>query len=198
MKIFKRPSRGFTLIELLVTLTIAATLAAVAVPSVQSFLRNNELTAASSTLLTAINTARMEAIKSGQSTMLEPVDSAGSWSQGWIVFVDKNRNQTYTSGTDTLITQHPAVSSYFTVVGNNTATGTTPYILFDASGYAKTKANAFGGLTLNVQRNDVSGAEQLAQTRRVIIANTGRARVCKPQSDTDANCKASDTASDTQ
>ncbi|CAM8662028.1 FimT Tfp pilus assembly protein FimT [Comamonadaceae bacterium] len=184
---------GFTLIELMVTLTIAATLAAVAVPTVQSFLRNNELSAASSALLTAINTARMEAMKTGQSTMLVPVDNGASWSEGWIVFVDKNRNQTYSSGTDTVIAQYGAVASYFSVAGNGTATGTVPYILFDASGYAKTKANAFGGLTLNIQRNDVSGAEQLQQTRRIIIANTGRARVCKPQTATDDNCKASDT-----
>jgi type IV fimbrial biogenesis protein FimT len=183
---------GFTLIELMVTLTIAATLAAVAVPTVQSFLRNNELSAASAELLTAINSARVEAMKTGQSTMVVPVDNGASWSEGWVVFVDKNRNQTYSSGTDTVLAQHGAMASYFSVAGNGTATGTVPYILFDASGYAKTKANAFGGLTLNIQRNDVSGAEQLQQTRRIIIANTGRARVCKPQTATDDNCKASD------
>lgn len=184
---------GFTLIELMVTLTIAATLAAVAVPTVQSFLRSNELSAASSELLTAINTARVEAMKTGQSTMVVPVDNGASWSEGWVVFVDKNRNQTYSSGTDTVLAQHGAMASYFSVAGNGTATGTVPYILFNASGYAKTKANAFGGLTLNIQRNDVSGAEQLQQTRRIIIANTGRARICKPLTDTDDNCLATAT-----
>ena len=184
---------GFTLIELMVTLTIAATLAAVAVPTVQSFLRSNELSAASSELLTAINTARVEAMKTGQSTMVVPVDNGASWSEGWVVFVDKNRNQTYSSGTDTVLAQHGAMASYFSVAGNGTATGTVPYILFNASGYAKTKADAFGGLTLNIQRNDVSGAEQLQQTRRIIIANTGRARICKPLTDTDDNCLATAT-----
>ena len=193
MKTGHSGGRGFTLIELLVTITIAATLAAVAVPSVQSFLRNNELSAASTALLTAINTARMEAMKSGQSAMLVPVDNGAAWSEGWVVFVDKNRDQTYSSGTDPIIAQHRAVASYFSIAANGTATGTAPYILFDASGYAKTKANAFGGLALNIQRNDVSGTAQLEQTRRIIIANTGRARICKPLTDTDDNCLATAT-----
>jgi type IV fimbrial biogenesis protein FimT len=190
--------RGFTLIELLVTITIAATLAAVAVPSVQSFLRNNELSAASTALLTAINTARSEAMKSGRSAMVVPVNNGSDWSQGWVVFVDNNRDQSFTSASDTIVAQQRPLTSYFSVGGNGTATGTTPYILFDGSGYAKDKSNAFGGLTLNIQRNDLTGADSLDQTRRIIIANTGRARVCKPQIATDENCKASDTASGTQ
>lgn len=186
-------SGGFTLIELLVTLSIAVTLAAVAIPSVRAFVRNNELSAASSALLNAINTARSEAMKSGRSAMVVPANDSGAWASGWIVFIDDDRDQEYKSGSDTVVTQHGAMASYFSVGGNGTATGTTPYILFNASGYAKTKADAFGALTLNIQRNDVSGTELLGQTRRIIIANTGRARVCKPVTATDANCKASDT-----
>lgn len=181
---------GFTLIELLITLTIAAVLAAVAVPSVQAFLRNNELSATSSALLTSINTARIEAMKSGRNTMLVPVDNGTDWSRGWVVFVDDDRTQIYNSSTDTIIAQQGAVRSYFTVSGTGTAAETAPYVLFNPSGYAITKANAFGGLALNVVRNDLSGGDLLQQTRRVIIANTGRARTCQPASDTDANCLA--------
>jgi type IV fimbrial biogenesis protein FimT len=193
MKIAPFVTRGFTLIELLMTLVVAATLAMVAVPTVQTFLRNNELTAASTALLTAINTARSEAMKSGRNAMVVPVDNGTDWSQGWVVFVDNNRSQNYTSGTDTLIAQQGPVASYFTVSGNGTATGTSPYILFDPSGYAKQKNNAFGGLTLNVVRNDLAGADLLEQTRRIIIAQTGRARSCKPVSSTDADCSSTAT-----
>ena len=188
MKTGRLSARGFTLIELLVTLTIAATLAAVAVPSVQSFLRNNELSAASTALLTSINTARSEAMKSGRSAMVVPANNGSDWAQGWVVFVDNNRDQSYTSASDTIVAQQRPLASYFSVGGNGTATGTTPYILFDASGYAKDKNNAFGGLTLSIQRNDLTGTNSLEQTRRLIIAPTGRARVCKPASDTDTNC----------
>lgn len=193
MKIAPLATRGFTLIELMITLVVAATLAMVAIPTVQTFLRNNELTAASTALLTAINTARGEAMKSGRNAMVVPVDNGTDWSQGWVVFVDNNRSQNYTSGTDTLIAQQGPIASYFTVSGNGTAADATPYILFDPSGYAKQKNNAFGGLTLNVERNDLSGADLLNQTRRIIIAQTGRARSCKPASSTDANCLSSAT-----
>lgn len=186
-------SGGFTLIELMVTLSIAVTLAAVAIPSVRAFIRNNELSAASSALLNAINNARSEAMKSGRSAMVVPANDSDAWASGWIVFIDDDRDQQYNSGSDTVVAQHGAMASYFSVGGNGTATGTAPYILFNASGYAKTKADAFGALTLSIQRNDVSGTELLGQTRRIIIANTGRARVCKPVTATDANCKASDT-----
>ena len=189
MKIGHLSARGFTLIELMITLTIAAALAAVAVPSVQSFLRNNELSAASTALLTGINTARSEAMKSGRSAMVVPVNNGSDWSQGWVVFVDNNRDQRYTSATDTIVAQQRPLTSYFSVGGNGTATGTTPYILFDPSGYVRDKSNNWTALTLNVQRNDLAGASQLEQTRRIMIVRTGRARVCKPVSDSDPNCE---------
>ena len=189
MKFCRLNARGFTLIELMVTLTIAAALAAVAVPSVQSFLRNNELSAASTALLTGINTARSEAMKSGRNTMVVPVNNGSDWSQGWVVFVDNNRDQSYTSASDTVVSQQRPLTSYFSVGGNGTATGTTPYILFDPSGYVKDKSNNWRALTLNVQRNDFTGADQLEQTRRIMIARTGRARICKPVSDPDPNCE---------
>jgi type IV fimbrial biogenesis protein FimT len=182
---------GFTLIELLITLAVAGVLMAVAVPSVQTFLRNNELSAASTNLLTAINTARSEAMKNGRSAMVVPVDNGADWAAGWVVFVDTNRTQNYSGDSDLTIMRNGALASYFSVSGNGTATGTTPYILFDASGYTRDKSNATAEVTINIERNDLSGASKLEQTRRIIIARTGRARMCKPASASDINCLAS-------
>lgn len=56
-------SRGFTLIELMITLTVAVILIAIAIPSFNYLTVSSKLTTVSNGLVTALNTARMEAIK---------------------------------------------------------------------------------------------------------------------------------------
>lgn len=59
----RRRSRGFTLIELMITLTVAVILIAIAIPSFNYLTVSSKLTTVSNGLVTALNTARMEAIK---------------------------------------------------------------------------------------------------------------------------------------
>lgn len=183
-------SKGFTLIELMVTVAIAAILLMVAVPSMGTFKRNAELTSATNTLLSAINAARGEAMKRGMNAMVIPTNNGTDWNTGWVVFVDKDRTQAYDSATDTTVSTQNALPNYFNVTGNNTAKATPSYIMFDASGYPKTKAGGFGALTLNLVRTDTTGSDVFAQTRRIMISLTGRARTCTPASATDSTCSA--------
>ncbi|MEP6720203.1 MAG: GspH/FimT family pseudopilin [Variovorax sp.] len=179
----RRPA-GFTLIELMVTLTIGAILLMIAAPSFVSFQRNSELTSAANSLVAAINAARGEAMKRGMSAVLVPASGTSDWSQGWTVFVDMNRNQAFDSATDVLVLQQRALSSYFTASGEGTAKDTPAYIMFDASGYTKTSTATFRSLTMTITRNDLTGTAQTEQTRRIVIAKTGRARTCRPAADT--------------
>jgi type IV fimbrial biogenesis protein FimT len=180
------PGAGFTLIELMVTIAIAAILLMVAAPSFVTMQRNSELTSVANSFVAAVNAARGEAMKRGANAMIVPVGA--NWTSGWNVFVDTDtaRNGVL-DATDTIVAQQPALASYFTASGTGTA-GTAPayYVMFDASGYARTKGAGFGATTLTITRNDLSGAEQTEQTRRIVIARTGRARACKPS--TDATC----------
>lgn len=185
------PERGFTLIELLVTVMIAAVLLLVAVPSMTAYKRNAELTSATNTLLAAINAARGEAMKRGMYAMVVPVDGA-NWNSGWIVFVDRDRSRTYSPAGDLLVMSQLPLAAYFNVSGNGSATGLTPYVLFDASGYSKMKDNSFSNLTLTLARTDVSGATQIEQTRRIVIGKTGRTRSCRPSADTSCGLNATD------
>lgn len=190
----RRPggSGGFTLIELMVTIAIAAILLMVGVPSFVTMQRNSELTSAANALLAGINAARGEAMKRGVNAVVVPTDAA-NWRNGWTVFVDTStaRNGTL-DPSDIVVQQQPALASYFTVTGSGTAGESVPYMMFDPSGYSKTKTAGFGALTLSIARNDLSGANQAEQTRRVIVARTGRPRACKPSTDTTCTTTATD------
>ena len=183
---------GFTLIELMVTIAIAAILLMVAAPSFVMMQRNSELTAAANALVAGINAARGEAMKRGLNAVVVPTDEA-SWRNGWTVFVDTGtaRNGTL-DASDIVVQQQPALAGYFAVSASGTAAEAVPYMMFDASGYSKTKAGGFGPLTLSIARSDLSGASVGEETRRVIVARTGRARVCKPSTDTTCTLTATD------
>ena len=183
-------NHGFTLIELMVSVALIAIMLTLAVPSLTTFQRNAELTSATNTLVSAINAARGEAMKRGVYAAIVPAD-ASNWSSGWIVFVDTNRNGIYDSTVDTVAMTKEAPPTYLTISGNGIASGSTPYIMFDASGYAKSKGGGVGNLTFTIARNDVNASQLADQTRRLIISVTGRVRTCKPS--TDSTCSVSAT-----
>lgn len=186
---------GFTLIELLVTIAIAAIAMAIGIPSFLTFQRNAELTSASNGLIAAINAARGEAMKRNLTTYVVPVDP-GNWASGFTVFVNKKTTvgPTYSDGTDLLISkQSTNLPPYLTVTGAGaTATGSTPFLRFNGSGYS-VDGTGFVGNAITIKRNDiVNAADQLKNTRNVIIARTGRVRVCIPQSTSDNGCRTDD------
>lgn len=186
----RRSTQGFTLIELMVTVAMVAILMAVAAPSFVKFQQNAELTSRTNSLLASINTARSEAMKRGRYAMVVPLDGA-AWASGMTVFVDVNRNNAYDSATDFTVFQFTdPLPPYLTISGSGPTTGATPYMLFDAQGYPKTIGAAAGNFTLSVQRNDLTGNELLEQTRRIVVAKTGRARTCKPTTLDPNACKA--------
>ena len=94
--------RGFTLLELLVTLSIAAILLAVGVPSYVTFIDNNRITAQANDILYSVNLARSEAIK--RDTEVRLVSVAGSdWSGGWNLVADTNNDSDFDDAADILM-----------------------------------------------------------------------------------------------
>lgn len=183
----KYSASGFTLIELMVTVALAAILAYVAIPNLSAFVRNAELTSATNALVAAMGTARSEALKLNYNAVVAPA-SGNRWENGWIVFVDKNFNNAFDPATESIISRQAALPAYFTVT--SLPASTTPYVLFNASGYAKNSTGGFGASDFVIERNDLpAGSKELfEQTRRTNIASTGRIRTCKPIKVNDTNC----------
>lgn len=156
------PSQGFTLIELLIVLSIIGLTLAIAVPSFQSLIASNRLTTSANSLVSALQLAKSEAIKSNR---LVIVNKNTTWSNGWVVFADNNQNNSQDAGEPT-ISSFDALSTGFTV---------TP-----TSGYAnRVTYRPDGRSSTNGSFNFCSPAST-ADFRRVVIASTGRVRVETP------------------
>ncbi len=184
----RRP-RGFTLIELMVTLAIAAILMFLAIPSFVSYQKNTQLTSAANSLLAAINAARGEAMKRGMNAMVvESTGNGSDWTQGWVVFVDKNNDREYINTDDITVLTQTKVPSGISITGTGIAAETPAYIMFDASGYSKKKNGFAGNLTISFVREGVAAADGYRQTRKIKIASTGRIRMCTPKSASDEDC----------
>ena len=97
-------AQGFTLIELMVTLSVAAILLTVGVPSFQEFIASNRLTSEINSFTAYLNLARSEAIKSGGRVTLcassngTSCATSGGWEQGYLIYRDTNGNGSMDTG----------------------------------------------------------------------------------------------------
>jgi len=89
-----RKIQGFTLIELMLTLTVAAIVLGIAIPSFNQTMLNNSSASLGSELSVALNYARSEAVKRAKRVSICASDNGTSclainnWDKGWLVFVD--------------------------------------------------------------------------------------------------------------
>lgn len=167
----RRAARGFTLIELMVVLALVGILVTLAAPSFVQFQRNSRLRTVSSSLVSAINMARSEAMKRQKFTFVMPKD--GGWNAGWDVFVDMDNSLDLTAADVRLGAQSDKPSD----VGV-TVTTTLPYVMFSGSGFPRKTDGSFANGTFTLT---IPGSGETA--RSVVLANTGRVRVCDPNKD---------------
>lgn len=167
--------RGFTLVEFLITVSVAALLVTLAVPSFSAMMMNQRVTTQTNDFISTLALARAEALKRVsrvtvcRSSTGNACAASGGWEQGWIVFADDDNDVTLDNGEEILMVRS-------TLEGSNTLRGSTNVagnISYVASGTARLPGGGAQVGTLSLC--DERGAGEHART--IAISATGRVRM---------------------
>lgn len=96
-------SRGFTLIELMIAVGLTGLLLSLAVPALDQFTTSARSTSAVNDFVSSMHVARSTAVTTNfRTTVCASAGGANceavSWDQGWIVFTDRDSDQTVDNG----------------------------------------------------------------------------------------------------
>lgn len=182
---------GVTLIELMVGLAVLAILLAIGAPSFQSFMASSRLSSASNDLIGSLALARSEAVRRGSRITLCKSDTGercvtdGTWSQGWIVFVDNTRPDATASvdAGDTILTRNAAVANGLSITGDANVAN---FVSFSAQGDVR----LMNGTPQTGSVRVCSPLDSLSNDRRardIAIGATGRLSTSTPAG-VDASC----------
>lgn len=181
-------NRGFTLLEALVVLALLAVLLSLATPSLQGLRHKHLMQSQAEQLQSGLMLARTEALRRQQRVTLCVRESAivvgpdcataGTWTQGWVVFVDGNNNARR-EATEAVLQVQEALPAWMTLQGNATV---DRYISYGPQGRSQSTTGAFQAGTLTL-----CGAGQ-AHVWRVVINAVGKPRLEKADRTDQANC----------
>ena len=174
----RRALRGFSLLELMFTLTVAAILFGVGIPSFVDMIRSNRAAANINELSIAFAIARSEAIRRGANvTVCRSSDDAtcgASWADGWIIFVDNAASDTGPPvlGAVLQVWDEMPGAAAITTFANGTATDLA-WVRFGPRGGARTAAAM--PFSITVELAGCTG-EQL---RTLELNTVGRANIAR-------------------
>jgi len=128
---------GFTMLELMVVLSILAILLTQALPSPDGWMNDSRLRAGANDLVASMQISRAEAVGRNTAVTLCKANAGGTacvtsggWHQGWMVFVDPDRDATVDAGEEVLQVRE-SLKGKITLYGTS---GVDDFITFRASG----------------------------------------------------------------
>jgi type IV fimbrial biogenesis protein FimT len=161
--------KGFTLLELAVVMAIVAILLVAATPPMQGLLLDARRTRVINELVRALHAARAESIRSSSDVVVCPSDTgeqcseAGdSWRQGWMVFVNTNRDEPPVRDIDERLVLRYGTDRTGTVSANRNSFVYRPF-----------GRRSTNGTLIYCDRRGPSAA------RAVIVSHTGRPRIAR-------------------
>lgn len=164
---------GRTLVETMVVLALLAILMWQAVPAFHGILQRQQMLVAVNDMLATLRLARSAAMARGGKVLLVPLDVAGAWRHGWVVFVDRNGNRSPDADEPVLL-RHAAVSADLSIRAAFSSAAVPVYLAYNAAGRPCSASNSliarWGTLTLRQGEN----------VRNIKINMLGRVRVCDP------------------
>lgn len=185
--------KGFSLLELMITLSVAAILVVIAVPSFTGLIRRSQVSSASNELLASLSYARTEAVNRGQlvsicpSTNYTSCSGSATYEPGWIVYTypagAASAGKNYVDGTDLLLRTTTARSNVSLRVK------AAAVITFGQQGQLKQPATltfatcyrSGGGASVGTSTTEVPGAQlDIAGSGSAVSKSLANGGACTP------------------
>ncbi len=179
-------STGFTIIEMMIAVAVIAILVRIAAPTVRDVTLNARMSAQASNLIVDFATARSEAVHRNARVTICTSSTGSSctgttWEQGWMLFVDNNRDGSLSAG-EAILKVSPALQAGNTLeVSGDSSSGGARYVPYWPSGVISPSSSATVTLRMCDFRTtlNVGGGAASNKGRLITINNTGRPAISR-------------------
>lgn len=172
--------RGFSLVELMITITLAAIMMAVAIPSFSSWIQNTRIRSTAEALQNGIRLAKTEAVRRSRLvdfrlTAVTPAKDAATSKSGsnWYV----QQNDTFQLATDS----SDANYNFFIQGSSLSGANANVVIAGDVDTLTFTSLGRLNNSGVAPYKFEVKGASSSSRNLRVIVTQSGQIRMCDPQ-----------------
>lgn len=166
--LMRRLADGYSLYELLITTLVVSIVVSLGVPSFGKMVADHRLRTEVDALFHAVHLARKESIFRRRAVTLCPTpdgrncQAGKDWSQGWMMFVNLDRDRPATRDQDEPVLHRFSVSRHNQVTANR-----------ESFSFRTTELRATNGTFIFCDR------ARRAETRALVISYTGRPRVTR-------------------